>query len=179
MGQEFGIYCIKNIINNKCYIGSSVNIRRRFYEHKHKLKFNKHQSTYLQRSYNKYGKEAFKFEIVEKINDSNILIEKEQYYIDTLKPEYNLCKVAGNTLGFKHSEETKEKFRLHHKKVNTKPPIREAKPVEQYDLNGNFINDYPRITIAAEKTNSRTSGICSTCKGVTKTHNGFIWKYKI
>lgn len=177
--SEFGIYRIRNIINNKCYIGSSIDIRRRFYEHKHKLKFNKHPSYYLQRSYNKYKKENFTYEVIEILDDFNKLIEREQYYIDTLNPEYNLCRKAGNTLGFKHSEETKKKFREHHAKVKTKPPLREFKAVIQCDLNGNYIKEYNSIIEASKLTNSLPSGICHNCKGKIKSHKGFIWKYKI
>ena len=38
-------------------------------------------------------------------------IEREQYYLDLLKPEYNICKTTGSTLGFKHTEETIAKIK--------------------------------------------------------------------
>jgi group I intron endonuclease len=38
-------------------------------------------------------------------------IEREQYYLTSLKPEYNILKVAGSPLGFKHSKETIAKFK--------------------------------------------------------------------
>ena len=60
-----GIYRIKNIINNKCYYGSSKHIEQRFIEHYNSLQNNKHINIILQRSWNKYGKSNFKFEIVE------------------------------------------------------------------------------------------------------------------
>lgn len=55
----------------------------------------------------KYGNSAFRFEILEHC-DPNVLIEREQYYLDLLKPEYNILKAAGNRAGFVHSEATKE-----------------------------------------------------------------------
>lgn len=55
----------------------------------------------------KYGHSAFKLDILEYCS-VDILIEREQYYIDLYKPEYNLLKVAGSSIGFKHSEATKE-----------------------------------------------------------------------
>lgn len=58
----------------------------------------------------KYGYSNFKLEILEycKVKD---LIKREQYYIDALKPEYNILKVAYSSLGFRHSEETLVRLR--------------------------------------------------------------------
>jgi group I intron endonuclease len=90
-----GIYQIRNLINNKLYIGSSQVISKRWELHKCSLKTNKHHNIHLQRAYNKYGKDNFVFEILEHIDDINNLYPKEQYYIDLLKPEYNIGGVVG------------------------------------------------------------------------------------
>ena len=63
MEKKCGIYKITNIINNKVYVGSAVNVTYRFKTHKRLLKQNKHFNTHLQSSYNKYGKDNFKFEM--------------------------------------------------------------------------------------------------------------------
>ena len=101
-----GIYKIINIINNKIYIGSSVNLYKRKKEHFNKLKKNIHKNIHLQSSYNKYGEENFIFEIIEYIEDKYLLIGREQYWINEFKSYnrdngYNICKIAGNTLGYK------------------------------------------------------------------------------
>lgn len=57
-----------------------------------------------------YGYSSFKLEILEYC-EPEINIEREQYYLDLLKPEYNILKTAGSSLGHKHSEETKEKIK--------------------------------------------------------------------
>jgi group I intron endonuclease len=57
----------------------------------------------------KYGYSSFKLEILEN-SEPNILIEREQYYLDLLNPEYNILKKAGSSFGFKHAEETKQKI---------------------------------------------------------------------
>jgi group I intron endonuclease len=106
------IYKLVNIINNKVYVGSAVDLDKRINEHFYKLGMNKHENSYLQRSYNKYGKENFKWEVIEYVKDKNMLIEREQYWIDKLQPYrkdigYNLSPSANSNLGFKHSEETK------------------------------------------------------------------------
>lgn len=112
--MESCIYAIINIINNKSYIGSAVNFNRRKNIHYHQLKKNIHHSIKLQRAWNKYGESNFKFVILEKcIKD--ILIQKEQNYIDKFLPSYNICKIAGSSLGLKRTEKQKENISLSHK----------------------------------------------------------------
>lgn len=86
-----GIYQIKNKINNKIYVGSSINIYRRWKEHIRYLNDNTHHNIHLLRAWKKYGKENFEFSIIEELlpmqNESKKvfterIIEKEQYYID-------------------------------------------------------------------------------------------------
>ncbi len=87
------IYKIQNIINGKCYIGSTINIDERKKYHFWQLKNNRHHSIVLQRAYNKYGIDNFLFSIIKKVDYKNILSE-EQELID-LKGEYNSTNVAG------------------------------------------------------------------------------------
>lgn len=81
--MTIGIYEIKNINNNKRYIGSSIQIDKRWRDHKRDLKNNKHHSVKLQAAWNKeQNKEVFVFKVIE-ILDSNInIFDREQYYID-------------------------------------------------------------------------------------------------
>lgn len=83
-----GIYRIRNILNNKCYYGSSKNINKRWNRHKNELLKNKHNNIKLQRAWNKYKENNFIFEIVELCNIDDLLI-KEQIYLNK-KPEYNI-----------------------------------------------------------------------------------------
>lgn len=107
-----GIYCIENLINNKKYIGSSQNVYKRRNRHFSELKNVKHKNSHLQNSYNKYGKDNFKFYVIEEVTDVNNLIIREQYYIDSEKNMlYNINLIANSSLGVKRSEETKEKIR--------------------------------------------------------------------
>lgn len=106
-----GIYKITNIVSNKFYIGSAVNIVARWSSHRCNLNKNKHTNKYLQSAWNKYGKENFIIEVVEEVESKLNLIDREQFWIDTLKPQYNLAITAGSRLGTFHSEETKMKFR--------------------------------------------------------------------
>lgn len=92
-----GIYKIVNVINNKFYIGSSKNIKRRFSIHKSALKNNRHHSIYLQRSYNKHGLDSFKFEIVKEMDNPTYqqLFDEETKHINELLPHYNVGCVGG------------------------------------------------------------------------------------
>lgn len=112
--MEAGVYLISNNVNGKCYVGSTIHLDQRRREHFSKLANNKHINAHLQNAYNKYGREAFDFEILETIDiDDNIkdkLLKREQFWIDNLKPEYNILLVAGSNLGYRHTEETKKKI---------------------------------------------------------------------
>lgn len=105
------IYAIENKINGKMYIGLSKNIRRRFKTHKNKLERGCHFNQHLQNAYNKYGKESFKFKVIEKRISVEKLGQKEKYYIDkfdTVKSGYNMK--TGGYEGWKFSEEVKKKI---------------------------------------------------------------------
>jgi len=113
--MKSGIYQIKNLANGKIYIGSAVNIKGRWKRHKSDLLLNKHHSRYLQNACNKYGFKSFEFSILEYVEEESKLLEREQYFIDTLKPEYNMHPIAGSPMGIKRSEETKKKISESHK----------------------------------------------------------------
>jgi group I intron endonuclease len=83
-----GIYRIKNLINGKCYYGSSKNIENRWRRHKRELINQTHINQILQRAWDKYGEENFVFEFIEECSE-NQLFEIEQKYLDT-NPEYNI-----------------------------------------------------------------------------------------
>ncbi len=106
-----GIYTIRNKINGKIYIGSSVVIERRWTKHKHDLEHGKHHSGHLQNSWDKHGSAAFLFDIVEIVIDTKQLVKREQVWIDNLKPEFNIHPNARSPIGVKRTEETKEKLR--------------------------------------------------------------------
>lgn len=112
-----GIYKIINKINGKFYIGSAVNIKKRWSQHKCLLNKNKHGNNKLQNSWNKYGKDSFSFHILCIVDKDENLIPIEQLYLDWYKPYevnmgYNICKIAGSALGIKRSDEFKKKMSI-------------------------------------------------------------------
>lgn len=97
-----GVYQIVNLINGKVYVGSSINLARRKNEHARHLRDGKHHSSYLQRAYNKYGRNCFKFEVLE-YADTDRLKEVEQHYINKYRAcdrrrGYNISESAAGPL---------------------------------------------------------------------------------
>ena len=98
MQSKSGVYQIINTVNNKRYIGSAVDLRKRENEHFAHLRRGAHHSSYLQRAYNKHGRDAFHFEVLMYTPRDHCIIV-EQAVLDAVKPEYNLSKRADSRLG--------------------------------------------------------------------------------
>ena len=106
------IYKITNIINNKIYIGSAIDTYNRFSKHKSQLNKNKHHNSYLQNSWNKYGEQNFKFEIIEYITDKNKLIEfiNDGYIKPFLIEEKNILDTILKNITYKDPNGTMYKL---------------------------------------------------------------------
>ncbi len=163
-----GIYMIKNIINNKVYIGRAVNIERRWKQHIKDLENNKHHSKILQNEWDYYEKRNFQFIILEKTNKNN-LIEKEQQYLNLYKSfngnGYNISNSAVGPKGVKRSD-------LINYNIKNK-----SKPVFQYDLQGKFIKKWDSVSEAAKILNVKKYGISKCCRLLLKHSYGYVWKY--
>lgn len=108
--NKSGIYRWNNLITNKSYIGSSISLGGRFsnyYSLAYLKKRVKKGSSIIYNSLLKYGYNNFSLDIIEYCEPS-VLINREQHYLDNLKPEYNISKIAGSRLGTKQSKETKQ-----------------------------------------------------------------------
>lgn len=104
-----GIYKIQSIIKPKrVYIGSAISFNVRRASHLRELRNGIHTNGRLQNHYNKYGIEDLVFSIMEECEIS-CLLNREQYYIDTLNPFFNICRTAGSVLGMKKSAESKKR----------------------------------------------------------------------
>lgn len=110
-----GIYSITNLNNGKIYIGSSVDVRSRFSQHKSGLRKSNHHNRYLQRAWDKYGEGCFEFKVIEVVEDVSVILEREQYWIDKYESYdssigYNISPTAGNTTGCMHTDESRKKI---------------------------------------------------------------------
>lgn len=86
-----GIYFIRNTVSGKLYIGSSVNIHTRWQHHRSALRHGKHTNPKLMNSWNQHGESAFEFGVLEEVDDRDLLISREDYYILSLSPFFNCC----------------------------------------------------------------------------------------
>jgi group I intron endonuclease len=105
-----GIYCWTNKINGKKYVGSSVDLYRRFMQY-YNIKYLTRASEFslICKALLKHGYSNFQLEILEYCDPSEVIL-REQYYIDLLNPEYNILKVAGSSFGYKHTIESLKKM---------------------------------------------------------------------
>ncbi len=134
--SKSGVYQIRNIINNKRYIGSAFDIKGRWRIHKRHLRKGMHCNDYLQRAWNKYGEDSFLFEILERVSNGILskrefrdpLLAREQHYKDLYKSYdrkygYDICKTAGSALGVIRTEEYKKKLSETKKRLNVRPML--------------------------------------------------------
>lgn len=119
-----GIYRIINVVDNKTYIGQSVNIAGRFARHRYQLNKNIHNNIKLQNAWNKYGSECFKFEIILKCKKGSLKkFEKQEVQKIPQNKRYNISKNYDNLYGKNnpfygktHTKNTKKKLSLLAKK---------------------------------------------------------------
>jgi plasmid stability protein len=104
-----GVYSIHSCVNGRSYIGSSVDVMHRWQCHRKELRNGVHGNTHLQRAWDKYSESAFEFTVLEECS-RELLLEREQHYIDSCSDRYNLLPTAGSPLGATLSEETKAKI---------------------------------------------------------------------
>jgi len=111
------IYKITNTFNSFLYIGSSLRTLKRWNNHLYALRHEKHDSLLLQYAFNKYGEDAFQFEVIEYIENptKENVIAREQYWLDFYQSYerdkgYNTCRIADSPIGIKRTEENKQKI---------------------------------------------------------------------
>ena len=188
---DSGVYKIYHVAKSDIfYIGSASGNRdvkacqkgfyRRFLEHLHHLEHNKHHSKYLQNVVNKYGIEGLRFEIIEVVDsaDRAHILEREQYYLDLLNPNYNSSKVA-RCPTVPYTEKRKEAVRQKRKGI---PFVESAyekirKSIYQYDKSNVLIKMYMSIEEASRITGIDRASISKCASGSRKTAGGYLWKF--
>jgi len=185
------VYQITNISNNKIYIGSTIIPYNRLLMHYRSLNRGDHENIYLQRAWNKYGKDNFEFEILDKIvfkeQSKDYRVEytrtREQFYLnDKLKADndlnyfksngYNMRPDAFSPEGCEISEKAKNRL----KKEFRDKESNSSKKVFKFDLEGNLLETYNSATEANTLNKATYSKLRVACKN-TGFCKGFIWSY--
>jgi group I intron endonuclease len=110
-----GVYSILCLKNKKLYIGSAKSVKIRIYEHKRTLNKGSHHNCHLQKAWDKYGEDSFQFLIVQLVDDIDLLIATEQYWIDKAQAAnpafgFNICNIAGSALGTKRTPDQRKRI---------------------------------------------------------------------
>lgn len=185
-----GIYKITNKVTGKFYIGSSVDIKWRWYTHKYELSKGTHSNKYLQRAWDKYGEESFEFSIVLS-TERETLVLKEQEIIDETKcyqreVGYNIGRIADAPfLGRKHTEEAKRKISESKlgkpRSEETKRKISEVQkgktiPQETRDKISKTLKGRPSPMKGRKASKETREKMSKSLKGIKKSEE---WKRKI
>lgn len=201
-----GIYQIINLINGKTYVGSSVNLERRLNEYLNPLYISrnlKKGNSKILKALLKYDYINFEFKILEfiefetstKSERRNLLLNKEQYFINEIKPEYNINQEAGNNLGRIYDQEVRRKMSLAKKgkpgnkkgailSLESRALFREksgmATGITMLNENNEILEKFESIQIASEITGISRNRISRCARGIRKEiiENGKIYKFK-
>lgn len=146
-----GIYLIRNKINDKMYIGQSIDIYRRWKEHLNFKKNNKSKYP-LYHSFSKYGTENFDFIILEEVKDEGKLLEREMFWYERLIPEYNLTIPSENG-----GKKTKEVYMM--------------------DEDGNILNKFNSVKDAGLFLGKPMNHISAVCRGERNRSLGYLWSF--
>lgn len=154
-----GIYAIRNTVNGKSYVGFATDIDRRWSKHKWGLKRNTHDNPKLQAAWNKYGKDAFTFEILE-ICSADKLLLREHFYALQLKVHtegYNIHPTGEEGQTFR-AIETKNKIS---QRLSGRTLSDEHKKNIAKSLTGKKLSEQTK-----QKIGAKTKGKTSSRKGV-------------
>lgn len=201
------IYVITNKLNNKIYIGQTVNtVEERFNDHCRR------NGTAIDRAIHKYGRNNFDVETICEAKNIDELNELERYYIklaNSTNPKigYNLCDGGGNTSGYHHRNDSKKKmsqsrigmfsgeknpfYGKHHSQAQKEKWSRERKGRKLTDewkanvgkaqwipvINLTTGEKFPSIKSASERYNILATHITRVCKGKRKSCGGYVFAY--
>lgn len=154
-----GIYKFENKINGMAYIGQAIDLKERYKKHCKNINDKSHNEDFYI-ALREFGLLNFDYSILEEFDEFNQdrLNELESYYIEkynTIKPNgYNMVPGGTNGAG-----------------------LAKGKQVQQYDLKGNFIAEYPSAHQAGHATGINYSSICACCRNEITHTKQYQWKY--
>lgn len=163
-----GIYNIQ--INTKNYVGSSASIGHRLKHHLWSLKSGKHHNRTMQNCWNKH--QTIRFKVLETCI-SDVLIEREKYYIDIIKPYMNHIldpiKLTRDATYKKRLSEGLKKAYAAGLQIHNKQEI------HMYNLDGKYLQTFSSITEAADHFKTDPSGICAALNYRAKSAKKHLW----
>jgi group I intron endonuclease len=111
--KQTGVYAILNLRDQRVYIGSSVDVRARWNQHRSKLRRGLHCNHELQAAWSVFGSPLFSWVLLEETVDRDSLIDREQFWLDSTPDTYNVSTRAGSgpKAGFRHTPDAIEKMR--------------------------------------------------------------------
>jgi group I intron endonuclease len=187
------IYCIRNLVNDKIYIGQTVkSLKERFNQH---IYDSKRLNYPIYRAFKKYNIENFIIECIEH-KDMDDKKELKQWlnvteiaYIELFDTTnrnngYNLTKGGDGSLGVKRSIECRKKISV--SRLGDKNPMYGrhgnnnifSKKINQYTMNGEFIKTHESMANASQELGLFTSNICKCCKQELNQTGNFRWSYE-
>ena len=131
-----GVYKITNTVTGDFYIGSSKNVKQRLAVHKCKSTWNKCPNKQLYKDMQKYGLDKFEFQVLEEVEEG-FLKEKEQQFIETLKPIYN--NINANGLNAERRKKYKKEYDKEYEKTDKRKESKK-KAINKYNNQLCFYN---------------------------------------
>jgi len=109
-----GIYMWTHLESGKRYVGSSTDLSRRFRRYYSISHLTRYNSMLINKALLKYGYSNFSLTIIEHLNVANLsntecknlILEREQFYLNLIQPECNILKFAGSSQGYNHTEKS-------------------------------------------------------------------------
>lgn len=172
-----GIYQIINTVSRKIYVGSSNDTEHRRREHFRKLRNNRHTNQHLQAAWNKYGSEAFQFEVILECPVEE-LRSVEQQLLDKLdfNQTYNIAlDAAAPTRGRTFMNRKRPGPPSHEHRTNLSRAMK-RKPVERICPSTGIVTEYECMrAVKADGHDHRAVSACCRGGSARKTHHGFYW----
>lgn len=174
-----GVYVIKNILDDKVYIGGSVDLPARKRSHFKLLKAGTHYNSELQKDYSYLGSEYFEFQAIEECPRGIVRI-REQYYISSITYKYNIDKTAkGPKVGNTRTKETKQKQRDAAVKRSAWNSLKRSIETKRKMIRDSEGNLFKSLTEAAKFWNITKATVCDVLKGRhNRTREGVRFTYE-
>lgn len=174
IGKRPGIYAIRNMINDKVYVGKSKNCFKRIKDHIGRLNMeSSDENIHLRRAWKKYGRSFFEVYVLEYLEEDELLLSKRELYwikeLNTLEKGYNLRLDSDSKCIV--SDETRKRLSISQRKF--RDSMTEEQKQKESDRSRKFWNDNPELK---ELMREKVSYLHAENTFVQKTLNGEVIK---